>query len=53
MFSSLKEMECYTKVHCSLDRTRHPEDTIRPSFWKINIQQEFDLLERARRNVAD
>ena len=42
-----------TKVHCSLDRTRHPEDTIRPSFWKINIQQEFDLLERARRNVAD
>lgn len=42
-----------TKVFCSLDRKRHPEDTIRPSAWKINITKEFDLLERARRNVRD
>jgi len=42
-----------TKVYCSLDRTRHPEDTIRPSNWAIKIQKEFDLVERARRNVAD
>ena len=42
-----------TKAFCSLDRARHPDVELEPKVWKIKIQKEFDLLERARRNVAD
>ena len=44
--------ETASKVFCP-NPSRHSEETLPASTWKVNIAQEFDYVMMEKRNVAD